>query len=164
MRGEPAGAALLDAAARLFRVDRCPSAHALVDAMALPRTAQRIGVWTGDAAAILTPRPEAIGPLLDERGSEALRWLDVAVLSAALRELLGLGEAAAHGGAIGYTSDAAAAIAAVRHGEADTAFLLDPTPVEAVLAVAEAGELMPQKSTYFAPKPATGLVFDMGGS
>ena len=44
------------------------------------------------------------------------------------------------------------------------AFLLDPTPVEAVLAVAEAGELMPQKSTYFAPKPATGLVFDMGGS
>jgi uncharacterized protein (DUF1015 family) len=164
VRGELAGTALLEAAARLFRVDRCPSADALVEAMALPRTTQRLGVWSRGLAAILTPRPGAIGPLLDERGSEALRWLDVSVLSAALRELFGLGEEAAHGGAIGYTSDAAAAIAAVRHGEADSAFLLDPTPVDAVLAVAEAGELMPQKSTYFAPKPATGLVFDMGGS
>jgi len=164
IRGEPAGAAFLDAAARLFSVDRCPSAAALVDEMALPRPGQRLGVCTGDVAAILTPRPEAIEPLLDEGSSEALRWLDVAVLAAALRELLGLGEEAAHGGAIGYTSDAGEAVAAVQRGEADTAFLLDPTPVDAVLAVAEAGELMPQKSTYFAPKPATGLVFDTGGS
>jgi len=164
VHGRPAGAALLDAAARLFRVDRCPSAEALMQAMAQPRPAPRLGVCTGDAAAILTPRPAALAPLLDEHGSQTLRWLDVSVLSVALHELLGLGEDAAHGGAIGYTSDAAEAVAAVRRGEADTAFLLDPTPVEAVLAVAEAGELMPQKSTYFAPKPATGLVFDMGGS
>jgi uncharacterized protein (DUF1015 family) len=164
VRGRPAGPALLAAAARLFRVDRCPSAEALVKVMAQPRPGQRLGVYTGDVAAILTPRPAALGALLDGHGSEALRWLDVSVLAAALQELLGLGEDAAHGGAIGYTSDAAEAMAAVRRGEADTAFLLDPTPVEAVLAVAEAGELMPQKSTYFAPKPATGLVFDMGGS
>jgi len=164
VHGRPGGTALLDAAARLFGVDRCPSADALVLAMAQPRPTQRLGVYTGDAAAILTPRPAALGPLLDERSSETLRWLDVSILAVALHELLGLGEDAAHDGAIGYTSDAAEAVAAVQRGEADTAFLLDPTPVEAVLAVAEAGELMPQKSTYFAPKPATGLVFDMGGS
>jgi uncharacterized protein (DUF1015 family) len=35
--------------------------------------------------------------------------------------------------------------------------LLRPTPLESVRAVSLAGELMPQKSTFFAPKLATGL-------
>ena len=39
------------------------------------------------------------------------------------------------------------------------AFLLNPTPVSQVLAVAAAGEIMPEKSTYFFPKPLSGLVF-----
>ena len=91
VHGRPAGPELLDAAARLFRVDRCPSAEALVEAMAQPRPGQRLGIYTGDVAAILTPRPAALGPLLDGHGSETLRWLDVSVLAAALRELLGLG-------------------------------------------------------------------------
>jgi uncharacterized protein (DUF1015 family) len=38
------------------------------------------------------------------------------------------------------------------------AVLLNPTPFDTVLAVAAAGERMPQKSTLFAPKPRTGLV------
>ncbi len=164
VHGEPAGAALLDAAARLFRVDRCPSAEALVEVMALPRPAQRLGLYTGGLAAVLTPRVASVAPLLDSHASEASRWLDVAVLAAVLWRVFGIDAAAAHDGAIGYTSDVGEAVEAVDRGEAASAFLLDPTPVEAVLAVAEAGELMPQKSTYFAPKPATGLVFDMGGS
>ena len=45
-------------------------------------------------------------------------------------------------------------------GKADAAFLLAPTPVSSVMAVAAAGEFMPPKSTYFYPKAATGLVFD----
>nr|MBA2556361.1 DUF1015 family protein [Chloroflexota bacterium] len=40
------------------------------------------------------------------------------------------------------------------------AFLLPPTPIQAVLDVAAAGEVMPQKSTYFQPKAATGLLFN----
>ena len=35
-----------------------------------------------------------------------------------------------------------------------------PTPVEQVRAVAEAGETMPPKSTYFFPKLPTGIVFN----
>jgi uncharacterized protein (DUF1015 family) len=164
VRGEPAGTDLLQAARRLFGVDPCPSAEALLEAMARPRTRQRLGLFSRGQTALLTPRVDALGPLLDAQASDASRWLDVAVLATALRDLLGLDEAAARDGAIGYTSDARAAVAAVERGDADSAFLLDPTPVEAVLAVAEAGELMPQKSTYFAPKPATGLVFDIGGT
>jgi uncharacterized protein (DUF1015 family) len=42
----------------------------------------------------------------------------------------------------------------------DAAFLMAPTPVERVQAVAEAGESMPPKSTYFFPKVPTGLLFN----
>ena len=38
------------------------------------------------------------------------------------------------------------------------AFFLSPTKVEDIIATAKAGEVMPQKSTYFYPKPATGMV------
>ncbi len=40
-----------------------------------------------------------------------------------------------------------------------TAFLLPPLSVEEIATVAKSGERFPQKSTYFAPKPRTGLVF-----
>jgi uncharacterized protein (DUF1015 family) len=50
------------------------------------------------------------------------------------------------------------AIARVRAHQADVAFFLNPTPVAGVLAVADAGDLMPEKSTYFWPKPRTGMV------
>ena len=43
---------------------------------------------------------------------------------------------------------------------ADAVFLMRPTPVEQVRAVAAAGETMPPKSTYFFPKVLTGVVFN----
>ena len=59
---------------------------------------------------------------------------------------------------IAYTASAEAAIASLDDGTA--AFLMRPTPVEQVRAVAAAGETMPPKSTYFFPKLPTGLVFN----
>jgi uncharacterized protein (DUF1015 family) len=41
------------------------------------------------------------------------------------------------------------------------ALLLNPTKVSEVQAVATAGERMPHKSTYFFPKPLTGLVMNV---
>ena len=43
---------------------------------------------------------------------------------------------------------------------ADAAFLLEPTPIASVVAVAADGDVMPQKSTYFYPKALTGLVIN----
>jgi uncharacterized protein (DUF1015 family) len=40
------------------------------------------------------------------------------------------------------------------------AFLLEPTPVPDIAAVAQDGDVMPQKSTYFYPKALTGLVIN----
>ncbi len=43
--------------------------------------------------------------------------------------------------------------------EYQLAFLLSPVKVEEIKAIADAGERMPRKSTYFYPKPPAGLVF-----
>ena len=60
---------------------------------------------------------------------------------------------------ISYTPDTAAALAAVDRGAADAAFLLRGPRVEDVFAAARRGERMPPKSTYFFPKPLSGLLF-----
>jgi len=59
---------------------------------------------------------------------------------------------------IDFVNDESHALALVQRGEAQVAFLLNPTPVEQVEAVARAGLTMPQKSTYFYPKLPAGLV------
>ena len=51
-----------------------------------------------------------------------------------------------------YTRSAGEAEASVASGESQCCFLLNPTRVEEIGAVAQAGEKMPQKSTYFYPK------------
>lgn len=45
-------------------------------------------------------------------------------------------------------------------GEARLGVIVQPTPLAAVMDVSRAGELMPQKSTFFYPKLATGLVIN----
>jgi uncharacterized protein (DUF1015 family) len=60
---------------------------------------------------------------------------------------------------IAYTASANDAVGRLGGG-ADAVFLMRPTPVEQVRAVAAAGETMPPKSTYFYPKLLTGLVFN----
>jgi len=57
-----------------------------------------------------------------------------------------------------FVPDAAAAEQAVRSGEASAAFLLPPTRVDRVRGVVQRGGMLPQKSTYFWPKPRTGMV------
>ncbi len=84
--------------------------------------------------------------------------LDVSVLQEEVILRLGIGEAELREGALTYSRDPAEAVAAVGADEAALAFLGSPcTPAE-VLAVAGAGETMPQKSTYFYPKVPTGLL------
>jgi len=59
---------------------------------------------------------------------------------------------------VSYTADASAAVAAVDRGAAGAAFLLEPVTVEQVARFAQAGETMPQKSTFFYPKLTSGLL------
>lgn len=57
-----------------------------------------------------------------------------------------------------YTPDAVAAEAAVRGREAVAAYLLPATDARTIRTVVDGGEKLPQKSTFFWPKPRTGLV------
>ncbi len=63
--------------------------------------------------------------------------------------------------AILYSKDDHEALNWVRQGTGTAALLLNPTKVAEVQAVASAGERMPHKSTYFFPKPLTGLVMNV---
>jgi uncharacterized protein (DUF1015 family) len=93
---------------------------------------------------------------------DAYRELDAVVLEElVLRGILGMSteDIAAKRG-LAYDSDPASARAAIESGERDCVFMLRPTPIEAVRAVAAVGETMPPKSTYFFPKLATGIVFN----
>ncbi|MBI3753434.1 MAG: DUF1015 family protein, partial [Deltaproteobacteria bacterium] len=52
------------------------------------------------------------------------------------------------------------AIEEAKKDDRQMAFLLNPTKIEQVKAVATAGQVMPQKSTYFYPKLLSGLVIN----
>jgi uncharacterized protein (DUF1015 family) len=120
----------------------------------------RFGVWVGGQGAILTARREAFRPYLPS-GGDALQELDVTLLGVALERLLGVDGDAVTAGAIGFTKSAREALDTVDRGdEFDLAFLLEPTPVPDIQAVAADGDVMPQKSTYFYPKALTGLVIN----
>jgi uncharacterized protein (DUF1015 family) len=60
---------------------------------------------------------------------------------------------------IAYTPDWREAVRRVETGEANVAYLLRPTRIEDVFAVAQRGEVLPQKTTYFYPKLVSGLLF-----
>ncbi len=64
-----------------------------------------------------------------------------------------------HPEGVTYTPRVEDAVAAVDSGRAEAAFLLRAPTIEQVRAVAERGETMPQKSTYFFPKLTSGLLF-----
>jgi len=112
--------------------------------------------------------------LVEARGERALEqampvdWpspvkdLDVSILHwLVLRLILGIDSAKKEENCLQYTRDGLEALSGVDSGAWQLAFFLNPAPVSSVLAVADARVRMPQKSTYFYPKTATGLVINL---
>jgi uncharacterized protein (DUF1015 family) len=121
----------------------------------------RFGLLTREGAWLLDANRAAFAGL--GSGGDAVMALDVSLLGTALDRLLGIdATAVADGRRIAYVKSAGEAAASVAAGTdgADAAFLLEPTPVASILAVARDGDVMPQKSTYFYPKALTGLVLN----
>jgi uncharacterized protein (DUF1015 family) len=82
------------------------------------------------------------------------------ILSLSHDPRLGVHKALAEQKNITYVKDTADAIARVAKGEAQVGFLMNPTRAEQVLDVANAHQTMPQKSTFFVPKIASGLIIN----
>ncbi|UCC90826.1 MAG: DUF1015 domain-containing protein [Dehalococcoidia bacterium] len=90
---------------------------------------------------------------------ELYKRLDVSILDhIILEKLLGLGGGREEA-SLDYSYDKLDAVSRVLNQEYQLAFLLTPVKAETVKAVADAGDRMPRKSTYFYPKPPAGLVF-----
>lgn len=95
----------------------------------------------------------------DAKAPKVLRLLDVSVLHRLiLEELLSLSPCRQEG-TVGYIRSFDEAVAGVRQGGRQFAVLMNPTCMKEVRDVANAGEKMPQKSSYFDPKLLSGLVF-----
>ncbi len=120
-----------------------------------------IGLVVHDRLALARPRPEAASAALAEEPSP------VAGTDAALVEHLALPALAPE--SVTYRDDAVAVAALVAKGSADAAVLLRAPTVATTRAAAAEGVRMPQKTTFFWPKPRTGPVFrlldlDPGGT
>ncbi|MEP7053813.1 MAG: DUF1015 domain-containing protein [Actinomycetota bacterium] len=144
-----------------------PLDGSLDDALESLATAGKAGaafvVSDGQSRWLLSDAPaDFVAAHLPAQQSAAWRGLDVSAAHHVLiRAIWGLTDDET---TVDYRHDAPAAEAAAR-AVGGTALLLNPTPVEAVIAVANSGERMPRKSTLFTPKPRTGFVirtFDAG--
>ena len=104
---------------------------------------------------LLSVRPEH----RPRTGTSARNQLDVSILHTQILSALTTADPGED--AILYTKDDDEALDLVCQGTAEAALLLNPTKVTEVQAVAAAGDRMPHKSTYFFPKPLTGLVMNV---
>jgi uncharacterized protein (DUF1015 family) len=113
---------------------------------------------TGDRAFLLD-KPKAMDSNIFAGLSERQQSLDVVQLHRGLlQKVLGISEQAIHNQQnIRYVRDAGEAIAQVRSGKANVAFLMNPVRMEQVRDIAFAGEVLPQKSTDFYPKLLSGF-------
>jgi uncharacterized protein (DUF1015 family) len=124
------------------------------------QTERVVGLFGPDTSifAILILRNEQ---LMEQRApdrSEAWRELDVALLDEGVLKPLLERAGRNRDEAVAYERDPYAALQAVVRGEYQLALFLNATRPEQVIAVAETGDRMPEKSTYFYPKVPTGLV------
>jgi uncharacterized protein (DUF1015 family) len=91
-------------------------------------------------------------------GASPREALDVVVLEEEVLAAAGIDKSAIEQGALRYDRDAGSVADAVAGGEVAAGFILNASSPQDMMAVAAAGDVMPQKSTYFYPKVPTGLV------
>ena len=111
---------------------------------------------------LLSLKPGIMQRMFGRDLSDRMLELDVTVLTRLiLMELLGLNHSQLDDESImSYSSKTDVALEAVRTGDCDVAFILNSTRIDQVKRIAEAGEIMPRKSTYFYPKVITGQVLN----
>lgn len=139
LSGLPEDLDLVDALSPFFEVE--PFELTGVETIRRLQRAGALALVRRDDAWLLRPRPEAM---------EGVRDLDSSRLDRALASLPEHTLRFQHGVTNVRT--------AVEHGEAQAGVLLRPVTVEQIVAIADGGERMPPKSTFFFPKPRTGLV------
>jgi uncharacterized protein (DUF1015 family) len=154
--------AFRDAACPYFSVEEVDPSVDAARAKVILREAGRMGTAllavTADRVFLLD-RPKLVSPEIFKGWSLRQQALDVVQLHKCLLEgVLGISEEAIRDQKnIRYIRDIGEAMAQVRSGAANVAFLMNPARMAQVRDIALAAEVMPQKSTDFYPKLLTGL-------
>jgi uncharacterized protein (DUF1015 family) len=154
--------ALRDSARAYFSVEEVDPSINAARALGILRAAGRAGTaLLGVTAnrAFLFDTPRALSSNLLQGLSVRQQSLDVVQLHKCLLEgVLGISEEAIRDQKnISYVRDAAEALARVRDGAANVAFMMNPVRMRQMRDIAFAGEVLPQKSTDFYPKLLSGL-------
>jgi uncharacterized protein (DUF1015 family) len=136
--------------------DAAQTRHKLAE---LGKKGPSVAAVAGDKIAYLTLKRGAdLSQVPSLKGPAVLRELDVTLLHALIIEdILGISRADQEKQTnLKYVKDTQKALDEAKN--AQVVFVMNPTPVDHVRRVADAGEVMPQKATYFYPKIASGLV------
>ncbi len=137
-----------------FRVSRQPDAATAAAAVSRSSAAYVFALAEPGRGALVAEAELSAAALLPAEAAPSLRALDTYFLhQAVLTPLLGVPDTA-----LSYVHSQAEAEQALAAGSCRLAVLMRATPVRQIIDVAEAGESMPSKSTFFHPKLPSGLV------
>ncbi|MGE5279419.1 MAG: DUF1015 domain-containing protein [Deltaproteobacteria bacterium] len=143
----------LEALRPAFEISKAASLEELLAAMAGEKEGAAFGVYREKTFSLLRLVDRKLPRQLLPEASDVYRALDVALLHVvAFDHFLKIPLSS-----IRYEIQADRAVEAVDAGRFGALFLLNPTRIEQIRAVALAGGAMPQKSTYFYPKVLSGL-------
>ncbi len=151
---------IIDKLSGYFEVIECSALDEMTKKLEeLADEGHAFGFYGGKRYVVIRSKDKkALVALIKEDRSEVWKDLDASILHAAIMEsILSLENKE---GNITYVRDAEDAVKLVDEGTHKAAFIMNATKVSQLKAVAELGEMMPQKSTYFYPKLLTGLVIN----
>ncbi len=116
---------------------------------------------SGESVLLLRLRdPAAAAKMMPTFHTRLFRSLDVSVADHLVLDKLLEVDPASDEQAVAYCQDRQEAIDRIRDDEYQVTFLLQPVAPSLIKAIADEGDQMPRKSTYFYPKTPVGLVFN----
>jgi uncharacterized protein (DUF1015 family) len=163
---------LIPRAAEYFDITKFPfngngrdrACSKFISALKSNTQANCIGIFMKDCPEIymLKLKPGVMERMFGGELSKSLINIDVTILDRLiLMEILGFDKNRLDNEKlIAYSSVAEEAIEAIAAGKHDITFILNPTRIDQVRRVADAGLIMPNKATYFYPKVITGHIMN----
>ena len=151
--------------AAVFKIDEwdstSPGSWERLDTLRKPQDKPRLALFGLNKKSLLVLEPkdlESLAPMMPQFHSDLYRRLEVSIIDhVILEKLLGLSH---EKDKVGYTYIRQDAMERVQSGEFQLAFILEPIRPETIKGIADLGDKMPKKSTYFYPKVPAGLIMN----
>jgi uncharacterized protein (DUF1015 family) len=146
-----------------FKVENVKTKKAMFNALEKVKSGYAFGAYfkNGKFYVLRLKDESVLNDVIKENKSRAWKRLNVTVLHhLVLDHIFRIDKASSNDENILYTRDEDYAIHQVDSGECEIVFFQLPTKMAQVRDIASSGDRMPHKSTYFYPKPLSGLVIN----